>query len=266
MKKQPSSYCPSCHCFSAPRHRKTSRKVAVGVRVGINGSSLLIPRSTFESAYSTNYNSEQAMKVGAVAGLDIDIKLKEKLSLQTGLFYSWQRFGQEQGAVFTDTNNVRYSIGSVNQYTVHHLRLPVMVKYHFSTNPNHFVIAAGLYADYALSGEITYDASAVLTQENNQSTKYFGNGTLNPYKAEKQSLYYHIGNDEYISQYDLFNGKMLKNFDLGAAIELGYQISKFYIGVQADFGLLNIARPEFFGDSFVQRNFNLQLAVGYRIN
>ena len=146
-------------------------KVAVGVRVGINGSSLLIPRSTFESAYSTNYNSEQAMKVGAVAGLDIDIKLKEKLSLQTGLFYSWQRFGQEQGAVFTDTNNVRYSIGSVNQYTVHHLRLPVMVKYHFSTNPNHFVIAAGLYADYALSGEITYDASAVLTQENQRRTR-----------------------------------------------------------------------------------------------
>jgi len=244
---------------------------SIGFRAGINGSSLLIPQSSFSSISGKSYTSTQKMKIGAHAGFVANIQLKDKLYLQPGILYYWQRVGQEQQCRYSEIDETAgstssYSIGSINTYTTQHLRIPVMVNYHFSTKPNHFVIGGGIFLDGSLAGLIAYDASATVTtnsEEGTFTTNYFGNGDFDPYKKDKKELYYTVGNDDYVSSYDLYNGNLLKRFDVGAALEVGYQISKFHIGVGAQFGLLNMVNPDFFSDGFAQRNFNLQLTIGY---
>lgn len=257
-----------CLGFSALAQDNSSQILTVSFRAGLNGSSLLIPNSSFNSAYKFGYSSTQKMKLGAQAGLILNIRLQDHFSLQTGVMYSWQRFSQEQQSVFTDSLT-SYSIGSQNKYVSHHIRVPLMLNYHFSTNPNHFVAGAGLFLDGTLGCTLAYDASAVVTTATDHGpvvTKYFGNGHLDPYKNERQVLYYTVDAGDFVENYPLYMGKMLKRIDLGVSLELGYQISKFYVGLGANFGLINMAKPEFFGSGFAQRNFSLLFNLGYNIN
>lgn len=248
-----------------------------GIRAGVNGSSLLIRQISFSYISGKNYTSTQKMKIGAHAGFVFDVPIKNKFHFQTGLLYVWQRFGQEQQCRYTEgditVSTSSYSIGSTNTYTTHHLRLPLMINYHCSTKSNHLVLGAGLYLDGTLSGLLAYDASAIVTTnsvENGTTTQhYFASGSLDPYKNERQRLYYTLENEDYVNSYTVYNGNLLKRMDVGVALELGYQISQFYIGVGADFGLLNMCKGKskggYFSDGFAQRNFNLQLSFGYNI-
>ncbi len=266
--------------FSLMAQDNSAPAYTFGVRAGVNGSSLLIRQISFSYISGKNYTSTQKMKIGAHAGFVFDVPIKNKFHFQTGLLYVWQRFGQEQQCRYTEgdieVSTSSYSIGSINTYTTHHLRLPLMINYHFSTKPNHLVVGAGLFLNGTLSGMLAYDASAIVTTnsvENGTTTTttqhYFGSGSLDPYKNERQRLYYTIENEDYVNSYTVHNGKMLKRMDVGAALELGYQISQFYIGAGAYFGLLNMCKDKskggFFSNGFAQRNFNLQLTFGYNI-
>lgn len=242
-------------------------KVGVHFRAGINASTFLIPNITFQNESYFGYASEQSLKIGAMAGFVVDVKLKNKCFLQTGLLYSWQRVGQMQTATFTDTSTkTGYSIASQNSYIMHRLKLPVMFQYHFSTNPNHFVVAAGVYVDAALGGSLTYDGSAILKPQGLSQQSYMMAGSFDPYKNDRKKIYYSLADDDYVSTYSLYDGPILNRVDFGTSLELGYMISKFYIGVHADFGLLNSMRKDFTQNIYVQRNMNIQLMLGYRIS
>lgn len=250
----------------------------VSARIGLNGSSLLYPRNLngqlmevpetiFPAGVASGtYNTTSSIKIGATAGLLFDFKLKEKLSLQTGLFYTLQRCGQVQTAVFNDTNNTHFSISSDNVYKIHHLKLPVMVNYRFSSNSNYFVVGAGLFVDCALGGDLTYDASAVVTSNTDEVSQYLASGNFDPFKKDIKYLYYHMANEDYMYKYNLYNGNILNRFDMGVALELGYQVNKFFVGAHVDIGLLNMSNEEFLGASFAQHNCNFQLMFGYKIN
>ncbi|MCQ2283852.1 MAG: PorT family protein [Bacteroidales bacterium] len=266
-------------CFNAfSQDSEENQIMRVSARIGLNGSSLLFPRSmngqllevpeTFfpTQIASGSYNMTSSLKIGATAGLLFDFQLKEKLSLQTGLFYMLQRCGQVQSAVFNDTSNTHFSITSDNVYKIHHLKIPVMVKYCFSTNPKSFVVGAGLYFDCALGGDITYDASAVVTSNSNEISKYVASGNFDPFKKDMKYLYYHKDYDDYMNKYNLYYGNIFNRFDMGVALEIGYQINKFYVGVHADIGLLNMMNKQFSGEIYSQHNANFQLQFGYKIN
>lgn len=240
--------------------------VHIGVRVGVNGSSILVPHSTIDNMVLKGYNSQQKFNVGGSAGVYANFRIAKNVSLQTGLYYSYMRLGQSQSSFFTDTNNINYSIGSDNDYRLHRLRLPLMVNYHFSEGPKHVVVGAGLYFDCALSGQLTYDASFVLQSPNGSKSSYFADGDCNPFMKDMKYLYYREGQSDYVQKYALYEGNLLNRFDMGACLELGYQISKAYIGIRADFGFLNIVNENFYGKGFKERNLNLQLMIGYQIN
>ena len=264
-------------CSLMAQENNTAPAYTFGIRAGVNGSSLLIRQISFSYISGKSYSSTQKMKIGAHAGFVFDVPIKNKFHFQTGLIYVWQRFGQEQQCRFTKgditVSTTSYSIGSINNYTTHHLRLPLMLNYHFSTNPNHLVIGAGLYLDGTLSGMLAYDASAIVTtvsvEEGTTTHNYFASGSLDPYKNERQRLYYTLDNEDYVNSYTVHNGNLLKRMDVGVALEVGYQISKFYLGVGADFGLLNMMKVRskggYFSDGLAQRNFCLQLNFGYNI-
>lgn len=249
----------------------------VSARIGLNGSSLLYPRNLngqlmevpetiFPGGISSGiYNITSSVKIGATAGLLFDFKLKEKLSLQTGLFYMLQRCGQVQSAVFKDLDNTNFSISSDNVYKIHHLKLPIMVNYRFSSNSNSFVVGAGLYVDCALGGDLTYDASAVVTSNTGEVSKYLASGNFDPFKKDMKYLYYRMADEDYMYKYNLYNGNILNRFDMGVALELGYQVNKFFVGAHVDVGL-NVANKEFMGPAFAEHNCNFQLLFGYKIN
>ena len=240
-------------------------KVQLAVRAGLTGATLLIPESTIQNVSAFGYTSNQKLKIGATAGLVVDFRLKKKLYLQTGVLYSWQRLSQTQNAQYSDTSAVRHSVASDNLYTTHHLKVPLMLFYHSSEAKNHFVAGAGLFVDVAMAGKLTYNGSEVLTDEG-EITSNILTGELELYNKGKKELYYCEANDNTFQHYELTRDKILRRFDFGVGMELGYQISQFYIGVHADFGLLNIMNPNFTQYKYMQRNLNFQLMVGYRIN
>lgn len=243
-----------------------TQRVSVNVRLGLGGSTLLIPQLSKASLGTKGFDASQKMQIGGAAGLIADVKLKDSWSLQTGVMYSLQRFNQKQTSVFTDTANVHYSLATDNIYKSHRLHVPLMLAYHFSGEKNHLSVAAGLYADVVLAGDITYDASAVITHPQNVETKYVISGNLDPFKNDRKYLYYNLANDSHVGKYVLHDGKLLNRFDMGVSAEVGYYISQLYIGVQANFGLLNIANKDYFNTNYVERNFNFNILLGYKIN
>ena len=140
-----------------------------------------------------------------------------------------------------------------------------MLFYHSSAEKNHFVAGAGIYVDAALAGKITYNGSEVISSSDGQQS-YIMAGDLNLYTKEPKQIRYSLADDDFINTYPLKEGRVLNRMDFGVSMELGYQISQFYIGVHADFGLLNTMNPKFIQHKYVQRNLNFQLMVGYRIN
>ena len=68
-----------------------TQRVSVNVRLGLGGSTLLIPQLSKASLGTKGYDASQKMQIGGTAGLIADVKLKDSWSLQTGVMYSLQR-------------------------------------------------------------------------------------------------------------------------------------------------------------------------------
>jgi len=240
------------------------QRAQVSARIGLSGTSMLIPNSTISNQTAFGYSATQQLKMGVTGGLIADIHLKNKWFLQTGVMYGWQRFHQEQYARF-DQNSHNLSIASENLYTMHRAKVPLMIYYHSTLEPNHFVVGLGLFADVALGGKLTYDASAHVIDPDNEAIDYMASGSFDPFRNDHKYLYYHISNDDYTQKYDLYRGNILNRFNFGLAGEVGYQISKFYVGAHVDFGLGNMMNKKF-AENYVERLISFQIMLGYKIN
>ena len=253
-------------CFlSAVQAQEEVERAQLSARIGLSGTTMLIPHSTISAQNAFGYGASEQLKLGVSGGLIVDVHLKNKLFLQTGVMYGWHRFHQVQTAIY-DQEGSHYSIASENLYKMHCVKIPLMLYYHSSLESNHFVAGAGLFANVALGGKITYDASAVVTNPKDEKINYVASGQFDPFMNDAKYLYYHIANDDYVNKYRLYKGNILNRFNMGVAGEVGYQISRFYVGVHADFGLLNMISKDFVGDNYMERFFSFQVMVGYNIN
>ena len=236
-------------------------KVRISVRVGGVGSLYVTPKGTSMNLNPSNDYSEQSMKIGLTAGLSLNIPMTNKLFLQTGLMYSMQR-NSEHGFATYLSNDTNYSVDATIKYKSHHIRLPLMLMYQGSTNPNHFCIGAGAFADVVMGGRLNLSASARLTP----GDSYIFEGDFDPFSPGNKYMNYHIASDDFSQKVLLGNGPYFKRFNFGLAAEIGYQISKVYLGAHLDFGLLNMARPEMCGEQYKQRPLDVQVLIGYNIN
>lgn len=236
-------------------------KVRISVRVGGVGSLYVVPKGTSMNLNPSDDHAEQSMKIGLTAGLSVNIPLTNKLFLQTGLMYSMQRNGEHGFATYL-SNDTNYSVDATIKYKSHHLRLPLMLMYHGSTEPNHFCIGAGVFADVVMGGRLNLSASARLTP----GDSYIFEGDFDPFSPGNKYMNYHIASDDFSQKVLLGNGPFFKRFNFGLAAEIGYQISKVYLGAHLDFGLLNMARPEMCGEQYKQRPLDVQVVIGYNIN
>lgn len=257
------AFCLACSLMAVAQQDNDNPKVKVGVRVGGVGSYYVAPKGEIISLNPSKDYVERSMKIGATAGLSVDIPLTQKLHLQTGLMYSLQRNGEHgfgKDSLFEPKKE--YDVDATIKYRSHHLKLPVMLMYHGSTNPNHFCLGAGVFADFTMGGNLNYSSSARPTQ----GDSYLIEGDFNPYEAGNKYLYYHPTHDSFSQKMLVGNGAYFKRFNFGVSAEIGYQISKFYLGAHLDFGVLNMARPELCGETYKQRPLDVQVLIGYNIN
>lgn len=238
-----------------------SPKVRVSVRVGGVGSLYVAQKGTSISLNPSKDYAERSMKIGGTAGIMVNVPLKDKILLQTGLMYSYQRNG-EHGFLSASSNDTTVSTDATIKYMSHHLRVPLMLMYRFSTNPNHFCLGAGVFADVAVGGRLNYSASVRM----NPGDSYLYEGDFNPFEPGNKYLHYHIASDDFTQKMLLGNGPYFKRFNFGVSAEIGYKVSKVYLGAHVDFGLLNMAHPEMCGEMYKQRPLDVQVVIGYNIN
>jgi len=239
-----------------------SQRVNTYLLGGVNFSKYMIPGSVANPLTLMQNEAAYSMKAGGQVGLFADIKINDHWSVEPGLMYSYQRTQSYFSGSYAQHDTI-ISKEATEWYKTHYAKLPVMVNYHFSTNENHFVVGLGLYASCALSSKASLDE----TQSYSTGLQFSRYGNFDPYLKENRSLYRKIVNDDFVTElpYD-FGDNFYHRFEMGLSVKAGYQVSKFYLGVQADFDLLNMANKQYFGNNFAQRDLCLQIMIGYRIN
>lgn len=204
-----------------------------------------------------------SLKSGYSVRFGLEVPLKERLSLRTGLSYARQTAGAAEQTV-RQTGDSTCSVDYSEKTTAHNFCLPVMVKYAIPVRENsRFEVAAGPYLNVTAGGKLTGKGSYAYSTGINYTEKM----EFDPWKNDKKSVYKQMLSDDFVQEEVLYNGRIARRVDFGLSLELDYKVSRFYIGAAANFGLLNNVAPEISElTGLSRRNFNLQIMIGYQIN
>lgn len=213
-------------------------KISFGVRAGINVSTL---NGDLEKLLR---RSKVSGRVGFNLGVVMDVPLSHELYLQPGLFFT-QKGSLTKGVIHDnfDRQIGAYRISSSANY----LQLPVLLSIRPLPHKNlQWHINIGTYIAYGIGGEQDRDYSGSVygqpgTEALPKNKKFFGS------------------NGEY------------KRFDFGAILGLGASLFKVYLGAQYEFGFINIANQDRWGEmliydkkpSFKTGNFTVSLGYNF---
>lgn len=238
-------------------------KVKVDLRAGYTLSTYFARQNQSEDVTFRLPDHYYSLKSGYSVGFGLEVPLKERLSLRTGLSYVRQTTGAAEQTV-RQTGDSTCSVDYSEKTTAHNFRLPVMVKYAFPMRENsRLEVAAGPYLNVTAGGKLTGKGSYAYSTGVNYTEKM----EFDPWKNEKKSVYKQMLNDDFVQEELLYEGQIARRVDFGLSLELDYKVSRFYIGAAANFGLLNNIVPEVTElTGLSRRNFNLQVMLGYQIN
>lgn len=194
-----------------------------------------------ERTYDMNgdkVNKNGGIKLGVKAGVNADIWLGERLSLQPGLFYSIK------GAKFDDDESYgTITVKDENNITLHYFEVPLNLQYYFNDpSEGRFFVGVGAYLGVAFSGKNKFHSEA--------------SGT-----TTDTVIKYHFGDD--------YNDNDLRRFDFGAQVNVGYLLRSgiFFRGMYQQ-GITNMAphgnRPPAI-DDLAMRNSNITISIGYML-
>jgi opacity protein-like surface antigen len=164
-------------------------------------------------------NADSDMKVGFNVGMGVDYAFNNTLSLQPSLLFT------TKGA--TDSSE-----GTTVTVNAMYLELPILVAARFPINTyTNVVISAGPYLGYGVGGKSSISYSGVELSFNT-----FGKTEIEGYEM-----------------------KGLKRFDAGLAAGVAIEFNKFFVGLNGEFGLMNVGTSSENG-----KNMNFYLGVGYK--
>ncbi|MEG1905649.1 MAG: porin family protein [Bacteroidales bacterium] len=236
---------------------KTKQRVTFGLRAGINFSDIVssnqddLPLSVF--SHSDDYKSKIGGRIGIVADID------HHLYVQPGLYYSYKRIYNHYFGYQT-VENIEVS----EMYTLQYLELPILISYHLPIGKNSLNFSAGPYFGYGLQGKITMQEKYYNKTTN---TSLDINGTTHYFKDNQTSLYATDNQTGYTEKIETNNYAAANRFDFGVSVAVGFEISKFYIGVGYDIGIYNTGAQKFWDAAgmkkYKQHNMNFQATVGY---
>ncbi len=236
----------------------------VGIRVGPNVSNLYSLRSDGEKITTLYSNkAEYKMKVGVRAGFVFDIGITNVISIQPGIYYSWQRWGSKGQVKMTDT--LYFQAKEV--LSMQQIQIPILVNFRktFKSNDQHaFIFGIGPYFSVGLTGQDVLDGKYI-----NQYTGETSDIRGKCYVYKDERIHYYVtdksGYTEKINT-DLYTHPY-QRFDFGITMAAGFELKKFYIGVACDLGILNSANVKAWEEigikGYSQRNLNLQATLGY---
>jgi|GEM_PF-175292 len=238
--------------------------VRVGAEAGLNLANMKYQETDLNGGIPKTSDKSGDIKIGAKAGVVLDLGFNNSLSLQPGLFYSMKGFKSNSSSEYdflgaTAEQTEKYS------NTIHYLELPINLHYRFGDewSNTRFMIYAGPYAAYAIAGQhkgtsklsvggteiVSIDTSRALTF-GNTSTEIDMNDPFNPVTK---------------------NGDDLRALDFGFQVGAGVEMnSGLYFKAQYQMGMANLANDySVKGPGFSQsgsgqaNNWCIGISVGY---
>lgn len=165
------------------------RLVTVGVRVGGNVSNTSSNETDLSSAIRMYTPS---WKGGMTLGVVADINLREYISIQPGLFYTYASHGFDRLTVGYETAHpedptlIEYASATSSTSRLSYFQLPIMVSFKMNMGPKVKVLAeAGPYFQWGMGGterfsREVFKGNPVVPGEDasapKHERKYFGNG------------------------------------------------------------------------------------------
>ena len=212
--------------FSFWDGEQTEQKIVIGPRVGLNVSSL----STDKLGDDFDFDS----KVGFNVGVAVEFPIVRSFYVNTGLFYT-TKGAKEEVTYGSETEKLTCNAG--------YLELPLYASYRLNfAEASQLQINFGPYFAYGVNGKAKYEYTDAEYPEDNE--KY----DADLFGVAKE------GSDE-----DKFG---FKRFDCGLGVGLGYTFNRIYLGINYQFGLVNIADKKEWGVAKVKNN-NFNISLGY---
>lgn len=204
---------------------KADQKVVFGPRVGLNISNYSLDKLP-------EYDLDS--KVGFNVGVAVEFPIVRSFYINSGLFYTTKGAKSEiveDSETFKTTFNAGY------------LELPVYASYRLNlAEASQLQVNFGPYFAFGVNGKVKEEYTDSEYPEDNEKFDYDLFGVADP-----ESDDYKAG---------------MKRFDCGLGIGLGYTWNRIYLGINYQFGLVNIADKKEWGVGKVKNN-NFNISVGY---
>lgn len=167
-------------------------------------------------------------KIGFNVGVAVEFPIVRSFYINTGLFYTTKGFKNEVSEddwSYKQTANAGY------------LELPIYASYRLNfAEESQLQVNFGPYFAYGVNGKFKVEE----TDEPDWECDLFG-----------------------VADEDSDEDKMgLKRFDCGLGVGLGYTFHKIYLGINYQFGLVNIADKKEWGNAKIKNN-NFNISIGY---
>lgn len=210
-------------------------KIAFGVRAGVNINSLSY-KGDSESGIA-----DPKSRVGFHVGAVMDWNVAGNFYIQPGLYFT-TRGAKSEDSMSEDGYRYEYT----DKLNMNYLQVPIAASYRFPVGKSVKIdISAGPYVAVGLGGKYKIEETEFYedqTERNSYECKIFDKST------EEE------------------DGGDFKRFDAGLRFGAGVHISRFYVGLNYDLGLTNLARTESdsrFGKGTKYKNGSFQVSVGY---
>lgn len=223
-----------------------------GVRASMNLSTIYNKYDgRLDGGSRSDYEEDFKNRVGFNIGVIYDYGFTENFYIQPGLYFTTRG-----GKIDKPKDDYK------EKWNLNYLQIPILASYRFVLTDNiKLHINAGPYVAVGLGGKMKYEIDG-----EKYDIKAFGT-SKGEYDYDDDWEYYAAAyryDDDYDDDYDEEESEKggLKRFDAGLTFGAGVSINKFYIGLNYDLGLANIADKKQWADYKI-KNRNFSIGVGY---
>ena len=201
---------------------QAEQKIVIGPRVGLNVSSISVSNLELENDKS---------KIGFNVGVAVEFPIVRSFYINSGLFYTTKGIKfEESGSDWSEKTT----------FNAGYLELPVYASYRMNfAEASQLQVNFGPYFAYGVNGKVKYEGN--------------DDGDVSKYDYDL----FGVADDN--SEEDKGG---FKRFDCGLGVGLGCTWNRIYLGINYQFGLVNIADKEAWGNAKI-KNSNFSVSLGY---
>ena len=175
-----------------------------------------------------SWNAKVGMNMSNFTG-DMDTDMKIGFNVGVGMEYQFTDMWSIQPSLMLSQKGGKYDVdGETVKFNPMYLEIPVLAAARFAVADNqNVVVKAGPYFAFGVAGKV---------KAGGEKADFFGDGD------------------------DQMGGK---RFDCGVGVGVAYEIGKFFVGLDGEFGFTNVVDFKVDGASN-PKNMNFSIGVGYK--